>query len=62
MTASTNAENLRQYKIRFSLISEQLLAFASSPNMVREVKKSVTKFETYCMTMFYVIEYSHLDN
>ena len=25
-------------KIRFSLITEQILAFASHPNMVREVK------------------------
>ena len=38
MTATTNAENLRQYKIRFSLIAEQILVFASHPNIVREVK------------------------
>ena len=30
--------NLRQYKIRFSFIVEQILAFTSSPNMVRKVK------------------------
>ena len=37
MTAATNAENLRQYKIRFSLILEQILAFVSRPNKIREV-------------------------
>ena len=31
MTMTANAENLRQYKIRFSLI-------ASHPNIVREIK------------------------
>ena len=38
MTATTNAENIRPHKIRFILITEQILAFASHPNMVREVK------------------------
>ena len=38
MTAKTNAENLRQHKKRLSLISEQILAFASSINLVQEVK------------------------
>ena len=33
MTATTHAENLRQDKIRFSLIAEQILAFASHPNI-----------------------------
>ena len=37
MTATTNAEKLQQYKISFSLIVKQILAFASGPNMVREV-------------------------
>ena len=37
MTALTNAKNVRQYKIKFYLIVEQILAFASCPNMVREV-------------------------
>ena len=60
MTTATNAENLRQYKTRFSLNVEQLLTFTSSPNMVREVKKYVSKFQTNWMTMFYVIEYSQL--
>ena len=30
MTMAENAENLRQYKSRHSLIVEQILAFASS--------------------------------
>ena len=38
MTVATNTENLQQHKIRFSWIVEQILASASSPNMVREVK------------------------
>ena len=38
MTATANAENLRQYEIRFSLVAEQILAFASHPNMVIKVK------------------------
>ena len=38
MTATTNVENLQQNKIILYLIAEQILAFASSPNMVRETK------------------------
>ena len=38
MTTTTNAENLRQYKIRFSLIVEQILALTSSINLVKEFK------------------------
>ena len=45
ITATTNAENLRQYKIRFSLISEQTLSFATSPNMVREAKHLSRNFK-----------------
>ena len=45
MTAPTNAENLGQCKIRFSLIVEQMLAFASSPNMDREVKNLYPTFK-----------------
>ena len=37
MTAANNAENLRQYKSIFSLIIEQILAFASSPNRKKDV-------------------------
>ena len=39
------ATNLRQYEIRFSLIAEQVLAFASSPNMVREAKHLSPNFK-----------------
>ena len=33
MTTTTNAENLRQYKSKFSLIVEQILVFALSTNL-----------------------------
>ena len=33
MTAITNAENLRQYKIRYSLIAELILALDASPKV-----------------------------
>ena len=38
MIATKTAEKLRQYKIRFSLIVEQILALALSTNIVREAK------------------------
>ena len=45
MTATTNAENLQQYKIRFFLIAEKILAIASLPNIIRKVKKLSPNFE-----------------
>ena len=45
MTATTNAENLRQYKIRFSLIAEKILVFPSHPSMVGEVKNLSPNFK-----------------
>ena len=45
MTTTTNAENLRQYKSRFSLIVEQILAFASSTNLITEVKSFSPNFK-----------------
>ena len=41
MTATASAANLWQYKIKFSFIAEQILAFASYVNMVKEVKNSL---------------------
>ena len=38
MTVIAIAENLPQYKSRFFFVVELILAFDSSPNMVREVK------------------------
>ena len=38
MAEITNAENLRQYQSRFSLIAEQITALASNTSLVREVK------------------------
>ena len=58
---TTNAENLRQYEIRFSLIVEQILAFASSTNLVREVKNLLTNCITNCITLFNIIHNSHSD-
>ena len=52
MSATTNAENLRQYKIRFSLIVEQTLAFTSSPNMVREKKNLSPNFKQIAWRSF----------
>ena len=53
MRATANAQNLRQYKSRFSLIVELTLAFDSSPNssafltsvMVGEVKNLSPDFK-----------------
>ena len=45
MAVTENTENLRQYKIKFCLIVEQIRAFASSPNMVREVKNLPPNFK-----------------
>ena len=42
---AANTENLRQYKIRFSLVAEQILALASYPDMVREVKNLSPNFK-----------------
>ena len=45
MTATTNAENFRKYKSRLSFIVEQILAFASSHSMVREVEHMFLNFK-----------------
>ena len=45
MTTITNAENVRQYKSRFSLIVEQILAFTLSTNFDKEVKNFSTNFK-----------------
>ena len=44
MTRTANADNLRQCNSRFSLISEQVLAFASNTNLVKEVKELCPNF------------------
>ena len=54
MTTITNAEQLRQYKSRFPVIVEQILAFASSTNLVREVKSmstNVKRLVRRCFTL-----------
>ena len=45
MTAIANTNNLRLYTIRISLILEQILAFASSSNLVREDKNKSPNFK-----------------
>ena len=45
MTATANAENLRQYKCRFSLMTEQILGFTLNPDMFREVKNLSPNFK-----------------
>ena len=45
MTTATNAENLRQYKSRFPLIVEQILAFTSSTDLVEEIKNLSPNFK-----------------
>ena len=41
-------------------ILEQLLGFALSTNLVREIKH-VSKFQTNCIATFHVIDNSHSD-
>ena len=45
MTKIKNPENLRQYRLRFSLVIEPILAFVSSTNLVRERKNVPPNFE-----------------
>ena len=45
MTITTNAENFWQYKSRFSLIVEQILAFALTVNLDRKVKNLSPNFK-----------------
>ena len=45
MSTTTNTKNLGQYKTRFYSIVEQILAFASSFNMVTEVKNMSPNFK-----------------
>ena len=57
MTATINAKNFWQYKIRLSLIAEQILAFDSHPNIVR-VKNLSPNFEQVpwqCFTLLKIL-------
>ena len=50
-----SAENLQQYNIRFSLIVEQILALASSTNLVREFKNmspNSIRIAKRCFTLY----------
>ena len=58
MTATTNAKKSRQNKMCFSLIVEKVLAFASRPNMVREVKNlspNLKRILWLCFTLLNVL-------
>ena len=45
MTATANARNVRQYKIRFSLIIKLTIPFDLSPRKVREVRNLPLNFK-----------------
>ena len=45
VNSTTNVENLQQCKIKFSLVTEQVLVFALHPNMVSEVKNLSPNFK-----------------
>ena len=58
MTTTANAENLRQYKIRFYLIVEQILAFVQNPVMVRGVKNlspNLKQIVSRCFTLLNIL-------
>ena len=59
MTTTTNAEKVWQYKSRFSLIAEQILAFLLSNNFIK-VKEFVSKFQMNYLTVSYVVDNFHL--
>ena len=65
MTATTNPKNLRQYKIRFSLIAQHIQAFVSHSNMVREAKNispNSKKIIWQCFTLLNIFIWIVLDS
>ena len=58
MTTTVNAENLRQYKRRFPLIKEQILAFRSRTNWLEKLRICL-QIQKNCITMSYVIDNYH---
>ena len=61
MTKTTNAGNVRPYKNSFYLTVEQILAFTSSTDLIREVENLSPSFKPIIM-MFYVIDNPHSDS
>ena len=56
MATTTNAENLRQYKSRFSLIVELIRPFDPNPNIVREVENvSLKQITSRCFTLLNIL-------
>ena len=54
MTATTCAEKLRQNEIRFFLIVEQILALASSLNIISELKNLSPNFKQFTLRFTYL--------
>ena len=52
MTATTCADNLPQNEIRFFLLVEQILAVASSLNMISELKNLSPNFKQFTLRCF----------
>ena len=57
MTTIRNEENLPLYKELFAIS-----AFASSTNLVRKVKKNISKFQTTYVAMFYFTKNFHFNS
>ena len=55
METKTNAENLWQYKNKFSFIVVHILAFASSTNLVGEVKNMFLNFKQVVFQSFLLL-------
>ena len=60
-TAITDTEYLRQYKSRFSLFVEGILAFASDTNLIREVESKSPDFMQIAWRYFGLIKCAHAD-
>ena len=58
MTTTTNAKNFRQYKSELPLTVEQILGFTLKFILVSGVN-TVYKFQTSCITLFYIMDNSH---
>ena len=58
---TTNAKNLQQDKGRFCLIRDQILTFALSTNLVRQVKNLPLNFKQIALTIFCAMDNSQLD-
>ena len=53
--ATTKVENLRWYKIGFSLTTEQILAFASSPRKVKHLSPNFKQIAWRCFKLLSIL-------